>query len=153
MPVRRKLLLRALLLLLLAVVVAVMVLPYSVVSGLMKRFAVIGEVLDFLDTIAPGLEMSHLLAFGALGFLARFAWPRRRAAHILGGVLVVAASVEIVQIWVPGRNAAVAHGALEALGGAAGFAVAWVLTYAWGPESLPDDYRPSTHWTGENSEH
>lgn len=153
MSVRRKLLLRAILLLLLAVVVAVMVLPYSVLSGLMRRFAWIGETLDFLDTVAPGLEMSHLLAFAALGFLARFAWPRRPTAHILGGVLLIAAFVEIVQIWVPGRNSAVSHAVLEALGGAAGFAIAWVLTYAWGTESLPDDYQPSTHWTGEHSDH
>jgi len=153
MSVRRKFLLRAVLLLLLGAVVAVMILPYTMVSGLMRRFAWMGETLDFLDTIAPGLEMSHLLAFAALGFLARFAWPRRRAAHILGGVLVVAAFVEIVQIWVPGRYAAVSHGVLETLGGAAGFAIAWVLTYAWGAEGLPDDYQPSTHWTGEHSDH
>ncbi|HET8747378.1 MAG TPA: VanZ family protein, partial [Ramlibacter sp.] len=147
MPVRRKLLLRALLLLLLAAVVGVMVLPYSVVSGMMKRFGWIGDVLDFLDTIAPGLEMSHLLAFAALGFLARFAWPKRRPAYILGGVLAVAVFVEIVQVWVPGRQAAVSHALLETLGGVVGFAIAWVLTYAWGTESLPDDYKPSTHWT------
>jgi VanZ family protein len=96
--------------------------------------------------------MSHLLSFGGLGFLARFSWPRARPRNVATAIVVVAVLVEIVQIWVPGREAAVSHAVLEALGGLAGFGIAWVLTYAWGSGSLPEDYQASTHWHGENSD-
>ena len=134
----------------LAIVVTTLIVPYSVIEALFRKFGWIGRAADFLDTVAPGLEMSHLLSFGALGFLARFSWPRaapRKIALSLAGVAVL---VEVVQIWVPGRQAAVSHAVLEALGAVVGFGIAWVLTYAWGAGSLPDDYQASTHWNEEN---
>jgi hypothetical protein len=152
MPVSRKSLLRALLVLFLAVVVTAMVVPFSVVETALKDFGWLGKTLDFLDTVAPGLEASHLVSFGALGFLARFCWPRRRFRTLALGVLVVAVLVESAQIFVPGRQAALSHALLETLGGWAGLGVAWLLTFAWGEESLPE-YKHSTHWRGDNSDH
>jgi VanZ family protein len=139
-------------LLALAVVVAAMVVPYSVVQDVLRKFTWIGHAVDFLDTVAPGLEVSHLLAFGALGGLARFAWSRSRARSIAGAIVAVAVLVEVVQHWVPGRESAISHAVLEALGGLAGFGIAWVLSYAWGSASLPPEYQASTHWSGEHSD-
>lgn len=152
MPVSRKSALRALVLLALAAVVTALVVPYDVVQGLLRKFGWINHAVDFLDTVAPGLEVSHLVAFGALGFLARFGWPRARARNVAAAILAVAALVEIVQIWVPGREAAVSHAILETLGGLAGFGIAWVLSFAWGSGSLPPEYQASTHWSGEHSD-
>ncbi|MEJ8836799.1 VanZ family protein [Ramlibacter sp. AN1133] len=137
----------------LAMVIATLVVPYAVVEDLFKRFGWLGNAVDFLDTVAPGLEVSHLLSFGALGFLARFSWPKARARNVAIAVVTVAVVVEFVQIWVPGRQAAVSHAILESLGGLAGFGIAWVLTYAWGSSSLPEDYQASTQWNAGNSDH
>ena len=150
---RRKTLLRALLLVVLALVLAGMVLPYGMVESVSKRFGWIPRTVDFLDTVAPGLEVSHLLAFATLGFLARFSWPRARPRKVCLAIVAIAALVEIVQIWVPGREAAFSHAVIEALGGMAGFGVAWLLTFAWGSGSLPPDYQPSTHWHPQNPDH
>jgi hypothetical protein len=152
MPVSRKSALRILLLVALVVVVATLVVPYDVVERLFQKFGWIGRAADFLDTVAPGLEMSHVLSFGLLGFLARFSWPRARPRQVAIAIVAVAAVVEAVQRFVPGREAALSHALLEALGGLAGFGIAWVLTYAWGSGSLPEDYQASTHWHGENSD-
>jgi hypothetical protein len=153
MPVSRKSALRIVVLFALASVVTFLVLPYSVVEGLVRRFAWIGNTVDFIDTVAPGLEASHLISFAILGLLSRFAWPKGRPRNIAIAIVAVAAVVEIAQIWIPGREAAVSHAVLEAIGGLIGFGIAWVLSYAWGSGSLPDDYKASTHWSGENSDH
>jgi hypothetical protein len=150
MSVRRKLALRIVLLVALTVVLTAMLVPYTVVVELLKKFGWISRSVDFLDTVAPGLEASHLLSFAALGLLARFGWPRARPRNVALAVIVVAALVEVIQLWVPGRESALSHAVLESLGGLAGFGIAWLLTYAWGSASLPQDYQPSTHWSGEN---
>jgi hypothetical protein len=135
----------------LALVVATLVVPFSVIDEVLKRFAWIGKSLDFIDTVAPGLAASHIIAFAALGFLARFCWPRRRFRNLGLGVLIVAVVVESAQLLVPGREAAVSHAVLETLGGWAGLGIAWLLTYAWGEESLPE-FKHSTHWRGDHSD-
>jgi hypothetical protein len=153
MPVSRKLAFRAVLIVVLAVVVAAMLLPFPLVEELLRKFGWMHDSLDFLDTVAPGLEASHLVSFAALGFLARFGWPRGRPRNVAIVILAVAVLVECVQIWVPGREAALSHAVLEALGGVLGFAIAWLLTFAWGSGSLPEEYQPSTHWNGEQQNH
>jgi hypothetical protein len=153
MPVRSKLAFRAVLIVALALVVAAMVLPFHLVEELLRKFGWMHEPLDFLDTVAPGLEASHLISFAALGFLARFGWPRSRPRNVAIVILAVAVLVEFVQIWVPGREAALSHAVLEALGGLLGFAVAWLLTFAWGSSSLPEEFQASTHWSGSQQDH
>jgi hypothetical protein len=152
MTLSRKSALRAVLLLLLGLVVTAMVVPYAALEVLLRRFAWLGGSVDLVDTVAPGLEASHLLAFAVLGFIARFGWPRGRPRNVALAILVVSGLVEFVQLWVPGREASLAHAVLECLGGWAGFAIAWLLTYAWGTDSLPRQFQPSTHWTGDSSD-
>lgn len=140
---------RALLLLLLVVVVVTLVVPFEVVEGVFKQFGLLGRTLDLIDTVAPGLEASHLISFAVLGFLARFCWPNHRPWKIGVGLFMVGVLVEVVQLWVPGREAAVSHALLETLGGWLGLGLAWLLTFAWGEESLPE-YKHSTHWRGSS---
>ena len=149
----RKSALRLLLLLALAAVVTAMVVPYDVVEGWFRTFGWMGRTIDFLDTVAPGLEASHLVSFAILGLLARFSWPKARPRNVAIAIVSVAVLVEIVQIWVPGREAAVSHAVLEALGGLGGFSIAWLLTYAFSGAGLPPEYQASTHWHAGNSDH
>jgi hypothetical protein len=135
---------RILLLLVLAVVVTAMVVPYSALEFVLREFACLRSAMNFLDTVAPAFEMDSLLSFGALGFAAHFGCQGRQPWRVAIAVGAVAVFVEIVQVWMPGREAAVSHAILDLLGGVCGFGIAWLLTYAWGSESLPDPSGPTT---------
>ncbi|MBL8306050.1 MAG: VanZ family protein [Rubrivivax sp.] len=85
--------------------------------------------------VAPGFtgadKIEHLLAFGAmactgaLGFSTL--WPV--AASLLGyGVFI-----EVVQLWIPGREASVADVLADAAGIALGFALVSALRHRWPP--------------------
>jgi len=127
---------RILLLLVLALVVASMVVPASALDFLRFHYGWVDGVVDFLFTVTPGMDMDHLVAFGLLGFVAHFGWPGGRGWQMALGLLCVATLVEFVQLWVPGRQAAVSHAVLDLVGGMAGFGFAWVLGYAWGEKGL-----------------
>ncbi|MEJ8839407.1 VanZ family protein [Ramlibacter sp. AN1133] len=129
-----------------------MLLPYSVLEALLREFTWLKRLMNFLDTVAPAFELDHMLAFGVLAFLTHLAWRGVRAWHVALAVLALGALMELVQILIPGREAAVLHVLMDVAGGVAGFGIAWLFTRAWGSDSLPDDYKLSTHWVGENSE-
>jgi len=129
---------RIALMLVLAFVVISMIVPSSALDFLRIQYDWVDTVEDFIFTVTPGVDFDHLAAFGVLGFIARFGWPRGRAWQIAVGCIAVAALVEIVQIWIPGREAALSHAALDVIGGLAGFGLAWVVTFAWGKQSLPE---------------
>ena len=129
---------RILLLLVLTLVVLSMIAPSSALDFLRFRYGWVDTVVDFLAMITPaGADIDHLLAFGLLGFVAHYGWRRGRSWQVALALLAVAALVEFVQIWIPGRQAAVSHALLDVIGGMSGFGLAWVLSYAWGPHSLP----------------
>jgi hypothetical protein len=129
---------RIVLMLVLALVILSMIVPSSALDFLRFHYGWVDAVMDFLFTVTPGLDMDHLVAFGLLGFATHFGWTRSRAWQVALGLLCVASLVEFVQLWVPGREAAVSHAMLDLIGGMAGFGFAWVLGYAWGGKGLPD---------------
>jgi hypothetical protein len=129
---------RIALMLVLALVIVSMIVPSSAFDFLRIQYGWIDGFVEFLYTISPGFEIDHLISFGALGFVAHFGWPRGRAWQVALGCLAVAALVEIIQIWIPGREAAVSHALLDVVGGMAGFAFAWVISYAWGTQAMPE---------------
>jgi hypothetical protein len=128
---------RILLMLVLALVILSMIVPSSLLDFLRFEYGWVDSVQDFIGFVLPGMDMDHLVAFGLLGFVARFGWSKGRSWQVALGVLAVAALVEFVQVWVPGRHAAVSHALMDLIGGMGGYGLAWVLTFAWGEESLP----------------
>jgi hypothetical protein len=146
MAVIQKSFLRALLVLALAVVVTAMVVPFSVIEYVLNEFAWARGLARFLDTVAPQHQLDYLLPFAALGFLARFAWRSGRSWQVAACIFLVAAVVELVQIWTPGRDAAIGHVILDVLGGVFGFAMAWLGTYAWGSEAVGSGAPPERLW-------
>jgi hypothetical protein len=136
MTVIRKSFLRALLVLALALVVTAMVVPFSTIEFILAEFAWARGLARFLDSVAPGHQLDYVLPFAALGFLARFGWRTGRSWQVAGAIAVVAGCVELAQIWAPDREPAVGHVILDVLGGAFGFLVAWLATYAWGSEGV-----------------
>ncbi|WP_408015459.1 VanZ family protein [Ramlibacter monticola] len=116
-----------------------MVVPSSTIEYVTGEFEGVQQVLDFLDTVGPGMQLDHLVAFAVLGFVTHFAWPVGRSWQVATAILAVGTLPEIVQIWIPGREAAVSHAVLNIVGGVIGFSVAWLCTYAWSDRSLPSD--------------
>jgi hypothetical protein len=133
---------RIALMLVLALVVISMIVRSSAVDFLRLQYGWVDTVIDFVFTVTPGLDLDHLIAFGLLGFTAYFGWARSRAWQVALGLLCVASLVEFVQLWIPGREAAVSHALLDVIGGMSGFGFAWVLGYAWGGKGLPQQPAP-----------
>jgi hypothetical protein len=129
-------------------VVAAMVIPYAAVEYVLRHVICVKRAANFLDTVAPGLD--HLLAFASAGLAVRLGWRAGRAWQLATGCLLLAMLVECAQIWIPGRQPAVSHVLLDVAGAVAGFGSAWLVTYAWGEESLPQGFHASTHWVGED---
>jgi hypothetical protein len=143
MRLNHKSALRIAFLLLLAAVVAAMVVPYATLQFLVREFASVREAVLLLQEIADAVSLSHLLSFGLLGFVAHFTSKRWRLWYALG-LLTVASTIEVVQIWVPGRQPAISHVILDILGGMGGFGLAWLVAYAWMPMSHRE--APSSTW-------
>ena len=129
---------RILLMLVLTLVVISMIVPASALDFLRFEYGWVDTLVDFLAVVTPaGADVDHLTAFGLLGFIAHFGWSKGRAWQVALGILAIAALVEFVQLWIPGRQAAVSHALLDVVGGMSGFGFAWVLTYGWGSRGLP----------------
>jgi glycopeptide antibiotics resistance protein len=141
-----KCVLRAVLLVALGIVVAAMVIPASAVAALFTQFGSLRRFTNFLDTVGPAIELDHVLAFAALGLVAYFAW-RCRTWQAAVGFGSIAVAIELVQLWIPGRDAAVSHALLDTVGGVIGFSLARALSYACGGPRLPSDAEPSTYGT------
>lgn len=73
-----------------------------------------------------GIGFEHFAAFGSIGFLFAFAYPR----HLLGVALVVivaAVALEAAQLLAPGRHGRVIDASIKIVGGLAGLGIAWVV--------------------------
>jgi VanZ family protein len=97
--------------------------------------AIVVMYLATTDQSIPGVDdlddkFSHILAFGALSFLLDFSWPNRRfdlkktAALLAFGIFI-----EIVQYFLPYREAAVTDVVADAVGIAAYLLVAPLLRH------------------------
>jgi len=126
------------------------VVPYSVLQVLVRQFVCIRRAMDFLDMLGRGVNLVHLVSFGAVGFVAHLGWRHWRAWQVAIGAVVIASVGELVQIWMPGREPEALHAILGVIGAEAGFGLAWVLTYAWGKESLPHS-KAAKYTAGESS--
>ena len=134
-----KVLLRVCLLLVPAGVVVGMVAPYTFIEGMTREFAWIQRAVNVLGRITPGRELDDLISFALLGFVAHFVWRVSRPRQVETGILAIGVLVEIVQIWIPGREATVSHALLHLAGGIVGLVAARNWTYAWGSERLPEE--------------
>ena len=139
MPLFLRVLLRVCLLLVLAGVVVGMVAPYTFLEGVTHEYAWIRKTVNVLGRITPGRELDDLFSFALVGFVAHFVWRVARPLQVETGILAIGVLVEIVQIWIPGREATVAHALLHLAGGAIGLISARNWTYAWGSEGLPEE--------------
>ncbi len=91
-------------LLLLLAVVAVM-LPSYTLAWLRSDYAWFGEFMQWLDAAStPSFDMTHVVLFGGIAFVAACLWPRLAWWRLGLPLLVFAVASELVQFWVPGRT-------------------------------------------------
>ena len=112
------------LLLTLALVTASLVAPYSAIARV-HELRGIGHAAVWLSSALPGLDLDHLAAFAALGFLAPLAGVRPRFATAALALVAFAVLTELAQGLVPGRSPQISDLVLDVLGGGLGYLVAY----------------------------
>ncbi|HET8745571.1 MAG TPA: response regulator [Ramlibacter sp.] len=90
-----------------------------------------------LLSLMLGDNLDHILAFGALGISARFAYPQANASHCTLILAAVAIVTELVQLWSPGRDPALPHVVLDLVSGTIGFGLGSLASTALIPKSIP----------------
>jgi len=135
MPITRHSLARIALLLALALVSVFMVVPYPALDLLRSENPSIDEAANLLLSIVPGVDLGHVVAFGALGVLVKISYPRLPARSAAAVLVAVATVLELLQVWSPGRDPEVIHALLDVIGGLSGFGFAYAVGTALRPEN------------------
>ena len=97
---------------------------------------------DWRPPERPAKKAAHFAEFAVLGLLWSWALGRPTPRSLATAVVIAAlygASDEVHQIWVPTRHARVFDACVDALGGAWGAAVWWVVGRSVGRSSAPDE--------------
>lgn len=120
-----RLLLRSALFLAFALVTALLVAPYETLDRIHSRFLWLGRSDAWLTSVVPGLDLDHLAAFAAIGFLAPLAGVRARFGTAALALLAFAVLTELAQGLVPGRSPQLSDLVLDLLGGGMGYLMAY----------------------------
>jgi VanZ like family len=121
---------RTALLLLSCLVLALLASPVATLTSLGDRLHWFGELTSALKVLWPGVAADHLIAFGVIGFVFRLAYPRVPPRFGLLALLAASVLTEWMQTFAPGREPHVGDALTDVAGGAAGYALAWVLQAA-----------------------
>ncbi len=113
------------LLLALLLVTSALLAPYSAIARVHEQFGWIARLETWLTSVVPGLDLDHLAAFAALGFLAPLAGVRPRFGTAALALLGFAVLTELAQGLVPGRSPQVSDLVLDVLGGGMGYLVGY----------------------------
>jgi VanZ family protein len=104
---------------------------------LLRSAAICAWILLAVLSLVPGAErphtgapgnVEHALAYGLSGFVTALALSPARRRHVAVALIVAAAVFEVLQIWIPGRGAAVDNWLASSLGGAIGVAAAYAFS-------------------------
>ena len=112
-------------------VVALLLMPYSGLQAIRSNVEWVGSLSAWFDTLAPGLDMEHLVVFTMLGALSRFA--QRRPRWLVTGLLLClfGLATELAQGWISSRSPRVDDLLLNFAGAALGYAVAAAMAAAF----------------------
>jgi hypothetical protein len=112
---------RPLLLLTAALVLTALLLPGAGLHLVSTRVPWLGSGVSWLESVSPGLDLDHLLAFALLACSARLGLPRVPAWQVLAALALFAGITEVAQFWVPGRTASLADAGLDLAGALLGY--------------------------------
>lgn len=98
--------------------------PQTGLNLVTTRLPWLGHGVGWLESLAPGLDLDHLVAFALLAFSSRIALRRVPAWQVLAGLVLSAGLTELAQLWVPGRTASVIDAGLDLAGALLGYTVA-----------------------------
>lgn len=100
-------------------------LPYAFLSEQVgARLPWLQQLVVTLKTAWPGVSLDHLVAFAALGAAFKVAMPRAGLGWSFCGLVALALGTELVQTFVPGREAHLGDAAMDIVGGGLGYLVA-----------------------------
>lgn len=116
---------RICLLLALILVTSALLAPYTAIALVQQQFGWIGSMERLLTSVLPGLDLDHLAAFAAVGFLAPLAGVRARFGTAALALLAFAVLTELAQGLVPGRSPQLSDLVLDLLGGGMGYLMAY----------------------------
>lgn len=114
-------------------VVTLLLVPYAALETLRARVPLIGLTSTWLDALAPGVDMEHLVAFALLGALVRLAQVRPRPVLSLLFLAACGAATELAQALVPTRSPTADDLLLNVAGSVLGYACVALLTVALRP--------------------
>ena len=115
-----------------AAVLGLLLVPATTLALLPERSAAVGQFKDWLDALAPGVDLDHVVAFALLGFVARFAQTRPRVGRTVLLLSLLGLACEGIQFFVPGRELWLSDAALNVAGAVIGYGAAAGLALAAG---------------------
>lgn len=86
------------------VLVTAVILPAQTLAWLRSDYRLLGQPLNWLETISPAIDLEHVLLFCGIGILLRMLRPRMPWALFAAWMAALAAGSEVVQFLVPGRT-------------------------------------------------
>ncbi|GAB2795285.1 hypothetical protein GCM10027040_22110 [Halomonas shantousis] len=85
---------------------------------------------DWLDLPFSVSPVAHFLFFSGASFLIRFCYPRVGPWQVLLAMLVLGSLIEIIQLWIPGRETDLADLSLDMLGASLGILLSFFANRA-----------------------
>lgn len=116
---------------LLALTITAMVLSSGQMADLRQAVPQLSHALNILEGVNLPVDMDHVALFGGLAFALRLLFPHRRGWWIALGLLVLAASTEVMQFAVAGRTPRWLDLRDDVIGMAIGLVAGAMLIAAW----------------------
>ena len=108
-----------------------MVLPSTSLAWLRSEFSLIGQPLNWIDSLWPSADVMHVLLFALLSLTSRLAFPTLPLRVLIVCLALFAGASEAIQLWVPGREPWMSDFVLDMVGVLAGVLSGALCTIGW----------------------
>lgn len=99
-------------------------LPPQTLAWLRSDYHWFGQSLNWLESISPNIDLSHVILFAAASFLLSVLWRRSACWNAPLLMLGLAIASELLQFLIPGRNPLLSDLYDDLLGAFVGFVIA-----------------------------
>ena len=88
----------------LGVLGTVLLVPNTTLAWMRSESHLLSNGINQVEMLWPSADTVHIVAFAALGAIARLALPRVRTGWIILGALLFSVITELLQFYIPGRT-------------------------------------------------